>query len=547
MAREGQAQEAFEAGRRNVFPGQSWLAALGRGLERELSGADMGSPAGQRLREELGSLGYEQALREAHPEDFAQGRAEGSDFIDPLALLAMRARMPGTPGLRLNPSAGRPMLPGGNVLEGEVLPPRQGLPAPPMRSMQGPAPRPMLEGPLYDFSRPQAPFSGPVSGFEQNAVRAMQRSRPVPGQAGFAYKPEHSATYWEEGGQGFRPGDGDFVPVEVRRNPQEFYDPRAIDQMSEIMRQGNRGALRHPIFGPNADRPNYGQVLPTDRVPFAEMPRPGVKPRVQGQPDRAPYGEVLPGDGVPFVEMPRPGIRQGGGAGVPVGGLRYEPVGPSGNLPVMAQGRGMMPQGGMRGAGPIEGEGYEVQGIAGPGRSAAGGGGGWDGSMDFGVTGGGGMGGRGMPFARAGMMAARGAIVAMGDRDRPEEARRARGMEGPPMPFGRLASMDSPTFASPLFGGFAEHPLQYQPDSPQQAETQKSGRSRAKATLPPVTVGGRKAKSQAAQTQQGFEPNLNYYVTKALDNMFGTNEAERGRQYQQDIEEYQRKYGPIYY
>ena len=76
--REGQAQEAFEAGTRGTVPVvQPWIEALGRGLSRELFGADMGSPFGQRLREELGSLGYEQALREAYPEEYAQGRNEG--------------------------------------------------------------------------------------------------------------------------------------------------------------------------------------------------------------------------------------------------------------------------------------------------------------------------------------------------------------------------------------------------------------------------------------------------------------------------------------
>lgn len=531
--RDKQRQEAFEAGERNVVPGQSAVAAFLRGLGREISGADMGSPAGQRMREELGSLGYEQALRELYPEDFAQGRAAGSDFLDPLTLLAMRARLPGQGAGRLGGPGGVPRLPSGNVLEGEIMPPVRAI-----------------EGPLYDLSRRNAPMSPPVSGFEQNAVRAMQRSRPVPARAGFAYKPEHSATYWEEGGQGFRPSDADFVELSPRRNQQEFYSPSLMDHLAEQMRRGNRGAMRNEYFGPNADRPNYGQVPEGARNPFLEMPRPGVQRRPQAPRAPQPYGEVLPGDGVPFEEMPRPGVQRGvdGRGRLPARqsqrGLRYDPVGPMPmqNLPMMARG----PMGAGAGGAPGEmlGEGYEVYGIGGPQQGA-----GWNGSMDFGVTGGGAGHGGGMPYGRAAAMGIPGAMVAgMADND----GRQRHTL--PDMMVGREPVRHilpvGPSFASPLFGGFAEHPLQYQQDA-EEAPAARGGveagppARRGKQGLPPVTVG--KGKTEAPVSRQGFEPNMNYYVTKALDNMFGTNEAERGRKYQQDVEEYQRRYGPIYY
>ena len=54
---------------------------------------------------------------------------------------------------------------------------------------------------------------------------------------------------------------------------------------------------------------------------------------------------------------------------------------------------------------------------------------------------------------------------------------------------------------------------------------------------PPAEVKG-KGKSEKKGKEQGppaaaFEPNLNYYVTQALDRLFGQDEASRGAQYQQ--------------
>lgn len=522
--RKGQRQEAFEAGERNVLPGQSWLAALARGIGRELSGADMGSPAGQRLREELGSLGYEQALREAFPEDFAMGRAAGSEFIDPLTLFGMRAGVPGRGAARLGGPAGAPRLPPGNVLEGEVI-----------------APARAIEGPLYDLSRPNAPMSPPVSGFEENAVRAMQIARPVPARAGFAYRPEQMASYWEEGGQGLRPSIEDFVPVEVRRNRQEYYSPALMDKMSEEMRTGNRGAMRSEYFGPNADRPPYGEVPEGYVSPIIRRPAPGVGARYEGIPGPAPFGEGAPGKGY-FGNLPRPGIRpqeapasRGGmpartGGQMPAGQLRYEPVG---NLPMMARG------GGVPGQGQIPyGMGYRpnftMQG-EGAGGSAAG----------YSPRGGIGAG-----LAAAGGMGAIPIMAMMG-----EQSRRPISMlsDNPLQP--SAISPSAPLVGNLDFGAGKVMPEMSGYTGFPQVDRLAEGRPVSKKTrtsagagapMPPRRPEGLSAEQTAAQ-QQAFNPNFNYYFTQAIDRLLGTAQAEAGRQRQQDVEEYQRKYGPIYY
>ena len=74
----------------------------------------MGVPAGQALREELGSLGYEQALRALYPQEFASGRLRGSEAfptdVMALGVPGMAARAMGV--ARALPGVVRPRLPG---------------------------------------------------------------------------------------------------------------------------------------------------------------------------------------------------------------------------------------------------------------------------------------------------------------------------------------------------------------------------------------------------------------------------------------------------
>ena len=61
---------------------------------------------------------------------------------------------------------------------------------------------------------------------------------------------------------------------------------------------------------------------------------------------------------------------------------------------------------------------------------------------------------------------------------------------------------------------------------------------------PQKAKGGRKGAPMPARRPEemapeaGFEGNLNYHVTRAIDALLGQNEAERGRQAQQYYEKY---------
>ena len=517
--REGQRAEAYEAGQRNVVPGQAWVAALARGLQRELFGADMGTPTGQRLREELGSLGYEDALREGYPEDYAMGRAAGSDWADPLTLLAMR----GTPlrggASRLAGPGARPQLRGPGAIEGEVLPQRLAI-------EQGP----------HLGGRPPRAFAGPVNDFERNAVSASQIGRRG---YGMGYK---EPSYWEEGGQGFRPGIDDFVEQQVVRNPEGYFDPTAIEQASSLVRQGRGREAMHPIYGANADRPNYG-VVPPGAKGWADRPNPGMGYR-RGVPGPEPFGEIGEGPGY-FGNLPRPGMRSdvrnemGQGAGAPR--LRYEPVQggglvPQGGrgmvttqqgggaLPAFAQGRGMVPT-------LLEGEFSEVPGIGyAGGRSAP-----WDGTLSGGATRAP-VGRNNVPFGN--LAAVPGALMA------------GYGLgtiagEGAEDRQGALPGWN-PSIAHDVgsmgFGGmYPMNPLAAgQPEVPQATPAQSRPQSRPAQGRPQ----GRPAPAKQTpvpprrpgEAQQGWEPNINYLVTQALDRLLGQDQAEAGRRHQQYYE-----------
>lgn len=257
----------------------------------------------------------------------------------------------------------------------------------------------------------------------------------------------------------------------------------------------------------------------------------------------APYGEAPATDGG-FARMPRPGIRYDGrtemgtGAGAPA--LNYEPVGPMGRgmvaggergmsgLPMLARGgagRGLVPT-------EIQGEFYESPGIGYAGR-----GGGYNGSMDFGVTRDMPFGGEpGMPWGRAAMMAAPGAAVLYGGVEEEPGMRRA---VLPTMNIGAhnpLAGQPEPTAEMPIV------PISREPrreQAPVRAVGGPAGGGVRQGR--PKAAGGKASGTKpvvqnAPVAQQGWEPNLNYIVTKALDDLLGQNEAERGRQFQQYYE-----------
>lgn len=257
--RKSQEQEAIEAGERNVIPGQSWVEALIRGIGREMRGADMGTPFGQAIREEIGSLPYEQMLREQYPEEFSRGRLYGSEAF-PTDLASLYAARPGrstftqiagrearpsgssraiggagTPALNYEPVAAAPK---GSFDASMMEAYRRGAAGsrPPGRPQafrpedflaieQGPLPtsRNAFEGNMvmaqrrgmpspapaaYDYEGAAGPgpfIDRPVSGFERNAVNAMQGARPVPGRQGTFGVEDFGGYTPEEMGQAMVP------------------------------------------------------------------------------------------------------------------------------------------------------------------------------------------------------------------------------------------------------------------------------------------------------------------------------------------------------
>lgn len=214
------------------------------------------------------------------------------------------------------------------------------------------------------------------------------------------------------------------------------------------------------------------------------------------------------------------------------GGLVYEPV--MGQAQGGVAGRLGGPQGSPRlgyERGPIEGEWSEVYGLGGPrGRP------GYSGSMDFGVT------REGMAAAPSGMrfdprlaaaaigggagyMAGRGGEMGALPEFNPNIPRSAMGTPGMGEMYPVMPMTAVPMGATALSGQAPGAGAAF--EGTPRAE-------RRKPQLPPMDVKGKskKGKEQAAPAA-AFEPNMNYYVTQALDRLFGQNEAQRGAEYQQ--------------
>jgi hypothetical protein len=452
-----QRKAAREAGERNVVPGQAVLAALLRGLGREWNENSMGRPAGQALREELGSVGYDQVLRELFPDEFASGRLQGSEnFPTDVMALSVPGMGPRVLGAA-RPMPVNPRLPGPAPLEGELMPPR-----------------PQLEGPLWDLSRPAPANTGPVSGFERDAVAAMQRARPLGARGPF--RPEDYGNYWTEGGY-FAPAEGDFVEVAARRNPEGYYSPSLMAEMSGRMQAGERNAFRHPLYGPVGDRPNYGEA-PLGPSPWERMPRPGMK--------KSP------------AESPAP---MGGRALTVPGGREVAPTGGRAMVPAQGGGGAMVPPN----AGPLSP--YGGGGLPAP----------------YAPSG-------GVDYRALAAMGLAGALPALSGHNMP-----AQPAGGGALPF--FASDDYPRVEST---GFADPRIP--PEIVKLAHELGAKRGlplkEAKAGEKAPSKGAAKAapKAQPSLPAQEWSPNFNYQVTKLLDNLFGTNEAERGREYQQYYE-----------
>lgn len=221
------------------------------------------------------------------------------------------------------------------------------------------------------------------------------------------------------------------------------------------------------------------------------------------------------------------------------GGLVYEPVGPQGAAPRQMGGPQGRPGIGYE-RGPIEGEWSEVYGIGGP-RARPG----YGGGMDFGVT------REGMAVSPTGRSfdprlaaaAGGGGLGFMAGRRREEQglgplpgwnpniprsgmATPGMGEMYPVMPMGAAPMAAAPMGATALSGQAPGAGTAFE------GTPQAGGR---KPLLPPSEVKGKGAKKGKEQgpPMPAFDPNLNYYVTQALDRLFGQDEASRGAQTQQ--------------
>jgi hypothetical protein len=304
--RKTQQQEAMEAGERNVVPGQSFLAALIRGIGREMQGSQ-GTPFGQATREEIGSLGYEQMLREQYPEEFARGRLYGSEMF-PTDIASMYAMRPGR-------STFSPAM----MVEGRSAP--MALEAPAARLSYTPvAEMPMTAAPRGSFDanmmaafrrgevgsrppgRPQAfrpddflaieqgPFAQSPNAFEGNMVMAQRRGVPSPSPANYDYQ-------------------GPAMPGPMTDRPVSGFDRNMLDWARS------------------------GRTPPTRTGTFREGDFPPYSPEEMGQ-GMVPYRaqtQVQPQE-VPPPNYPyRPG---------PVG-FQLLPPYRKGGLPMMAEGEGI--------------------------------------------------------------------------------------------------------------------------------------------------------------------------------------------------------------
>lgn len=499
--RKTQQQEAMEAGERNVVPGQSWLAALIRGIGREMQGSQ-GTPFGQATREELGSLGYEQMLREQYPEEFARGRLYGSEMF-PTDIASFYAARPGrstfSPAMAVAEGRSAPMaleapaarLAYTPVAEAPVAAaPRGSFDANMMSAFRRgevgsrPAGRPQAFRPEDFLAIEQGPFAQSPNAFEGNMVMATRRGVPSPSPANYDYQ-------------------GPAMPGPMTNRPVSGFDRNMLDWA------------------------RAGRTPPTRTGTFREGDFPPYSPEEMGQaigPYRA-QTQVQP-QGVGGANYPhRPG---------PVG-FQLLPPYERGGLPTMARG-GEIPYGEFR---DVTGH---VLPAPPPGAAPR-----YTGSMDFGVT-------REGPAAESARLhpaikaliagaaadaGLRGGYNALFGERREENPfvidYRGFGMRGRDgMATPRLTDFYpvEPMAMTPQ-GGMEALPVTAPPSAP----------AAAARTSPPAAARTARAKPKAEPlpprrpadlgAEPAWEGNLNYYVTQALDRLTGQDEAGAGRRYQE--------------
>lgn len=252
-------EEAVSAGERNVVPGQSFLAALIRGIGREMQGSQ-GTPFGQATREELGSLGYEQMLREQFPEEFARGRLYGSEMF-PTDVASMYAMRPGrstfTPAMAAAEGRAAPM---GRLSYAPVAEaPKGSFDANMMAAFRRgevgsrPAGRPQAFRPDDFLAIEQGPFAQSPNAFEGNMVMAQRRGVPSPSPANYDYQ-------------------GPAVPGPMTDRPVSGFDRNMLDwARSGRTPPGRTGAFREGDFAPySPEEMGQGVALRGSTMPASQ-------------------------------------------------------------------------------------------------------------------------------------------------------------------------------------------------------------------------------------------------------------------------------------
>jgi hypothetical protein len=483
-------EEAFRAGYQNPIAGDisplQRLYGTVQAMGEELSGADMGTPFGQRFSESQARTKQEikrlQALRDQFPEDFGYGMALAQDRADPanLGLLygTLGAMRPGTTTYSQLGGAGQGPVEGEFADVYGIGGPRPGIGANVPRQI-GYAPQP--QAPYYrNVPGEMGTSFGPMSPFQQNQV-GLSTGRYGAG----GYAPEMAVTDFETYGPFSRAGAtaGQGANTGFDQNMYQAYlrGRFARGGAGPVVGEGGEGTARMMGMGYSAE--DLGQAV-------------------------APYRQ---------------------------GGLVYEPVGQQAG-PRQIGGPGMAQRLGYE-RGPIEGEFSDVYGIAGPrtGSAMTAGPRPYGGSMDFGVT------RDGMAAAPSGMMfdpRVAASAAGLGYLAGLPRERETMATAGGATPRGevQLPPIDvfGPRGASVLSGQAPGAGTAFEaPKSAQRAPAKakggaaKSGTKGKSVPLPP-----RREQEAAA----GFEPNFNYLVTAAIDRLLGQREAERGREFQQYYE-----------
>lgn len=475
MAPRNTRQEAYRAGFENPLMGDigplQRLYGTVSAIGSELGGADMGTPFGQRF-------GESQKATKAEIKRLQDLRAKHPEEFGRGMMQAQEQMDPYMLGLGTGSIGGmRPMgatrfepaYGASPVQQIAGRGPMEGLPAPAPRMLGAPQAAPAT--PYYRSVPSEMGTSpGPMNAFNQN-MYGMSTGRYGP--MGANYVPEMAVTDFES----YAPGGMGRTSPETWGRPMSKFD----ENMLGAYRQGR-----------------YNRMA-------------GGRPSMAGEYTPEEMGSAM----VPYRQ----------------GGLVYKPVGAQGAGPRQISGPQGSPRLGYE-RGPIEGEFSEVRGIGGPqGRQPYGG------SMDFGVTREGqavsptGMrfdprmaaatisGGAGYMAGREG--AGRGPLPPF--RPNIPVSGERMGMSGmyPVMPMGSTGLSGQAPGAGTVF----EQPSApaAQPEGRKAAGKKAGGKS---APMPPKRPGD-------LGVEAPFDPNLNYLVTQALDQLLGGGEAERGRQFQQ--------------